>query len=317
MTETFLGAARAALARAMAADERVVVLGEDVAEGGPFGLTQGLATSFAGRVRNTPISEGAVMGVAVGMALGGLRPVVDLMFDDFVTLASDQLFGHAAKLRFMSGGTVTVPLAVWTVGGAGTRWGAQHSQRLDGWFTQVPGLKVLAPASPASAAAALAAAIDDPDPVVVIADRSLLYRRDELPGDAGSPWTPRVVRAGSAVSVAATGRLVHLALAAAAEAGVDAEVLDLRRLAPLDARVVVASTARTGRLLVLHDEPASGAFAASLVARVQEEAFSSLVAPIRRLVSPATPVPAAPVLEDAYVIDVPRVVAALRELVAS
>jgi pyruvate dehydrogenase E1 component beta subunit len=312
---TLVQAGRDALGLAMASDPAVLVLGEDVTAGGPFGLTKGLVDAHGRqRVRNTPISEGAVMGVAVGLALGGARPFVDLMFCDFVTAASDQLVNHAAKIHFMSGGHSSVPLTVWTVGGAGTRWGAQHSQRLDAWIAGVPGLKVLAPASPAFAAASIREAIADPDPVVVFTDRALLYSRSDLPGDAGSPWHSRVVRAGTELTVAATGRLVHVALEAADAVGASVEVVDLHRLAPLDVDPVVESVVRTSRLLVLHDEAGPGALAATVVAAVQEAAFWQLDAPIARLTSPATPVPAAATLEDAYMLDVDAVAAAMKQV---
>ncbi len=314
---TLLASARSALQVALREDQRVRVLGQDVTAGGPFGLTKTLVNEFGtARICNTPISEGAIMGTAIGLALGGERPFVDLMFCDFLTAASDQLFNHAAKINFMSGGRYSVPLTVWTIGGAGTRWGAQHSQRLDGWLTQVPGLKVLAPASAAAAANAMAAAFDDPDPVVIIADRALLYRKDELPGDDESPWNTRTVRAGQDMTVAATGRLVHLALEAGQESATDIEVLDLQRLAPLDISRVVESVERTSRLLILHDEAATGGFAASLSAAVYENAFAALDAPIQRLTSPPTPVPAAPNLEDAYVVDVNDIAKAIEELAA-
>ena len=308
-------AARDALDETMASDPTALVLGEDVAAGGPFGLTKGLVDSHGtARVRNTPISEGAVMGVAVGLALGGARPLVDLMFCDFVTAASDQLFNHAAKIHFMSGGRHSVPLTVWTIGGAGTRWGAQHSQRLDAWFAGVAGLKVLAPASPAMAAASVSAAIADPDPVVVLTDRALLYSRRELSGDGGSPWRSRVVRTGTELTVATTGRLVHVAVDAADAIGASVDVVDLHRLAPLDVRPVVDSVVRTSRLLVLHDEAGSGSLAATVAAAVQDEAFWQLDAPITRLTSPATPVPAAATLEDAYVLDVDAVSTAMKHV---
>jgi acetoin:2,6-dichlorophenolindophenol oxidoreductase subunit beta len=313
---TFVEASRSALARALDTDRRVIVLGEDVAAGGPFGLTKDLAaTAGSDRVRNTPISEAAVMGAAVGIALGGGRPFVDLMFVDFVTAASDQLFNHAAKIHFMSGGRVNVPLTVWTIGGAGTRWGAQHSQRLDGLLTQIPGLKVLAPASPAAAAGAVKAALDDPDPVIVIADRSLLYSRTGLPGDGGSPWTARVVRHGTALTVAATGRLVHVALEATATIGASVEIIDMQRVAPLDLEPVLESVTRTAKLLVLHDEAASGAVATAISAGVSEQAFWLLDAPVRRLTSPSTPVPAAATLEDEYIVSADTVASAMKELI--
>jgi len=312
---TLIASARSALQAALRDDVRVWVLGEDVTAGGPFGLTKALVKEFgASRICNMPISEGAIMGTAIGLALGGQRPFVDLMFCDFLTAASDQLFNHAAKINFMSGGRYNVPLAVWTIAGAGTRWGAQHSQRLDGWLTQVPGLKVLAPASSAAAANAMTAALEDPDPVVIIADRALLYRQDELPGDADSPWNTRIVRPGRDMTIVATGRLVHLAIEAAEKADTDVEVLDLQRLAPLDITRILESVERTSKLLILHDEAATGGFAASLSAAIHENAFRALDAPIRRLTSPPTPVPAAPNLEDAYILNVDDIAAAIKEL---
>jgi pyruvate/2-oxoglutarate/acetoin dehydrogenase E1 component len=296
-----IAAVRDELEALMAGDDSVVVLGEDVALGGPFGLTRDLAERFgADRVRNTPISESATMGVAVGLALAGRKPVVDIMFDDFLTLASDQLFNHAAKIHHMSGGRRSVPLVVWTTGGAGTRWGAQHSQRVDGWLMGVPGLKVLAPATPAMAAASLTAAVDDPDPVVVLADRTLLYRRWSLPGDDGSPWASRLVHEGSDVTIAASGRTVLLALEAVEEAGVSADVVDLQRIAPLDAGVVVGSLEKTSRLVIAHDEAAGGGVADRVARAAYEQAFWSLDAPVEVVTAPPTPVPAAPALEDAY-----------------
>lgn len=314
---TTIEAARAAIGAAMAGDDRVLVLGEDVTAGGPFGLTKDLAERFGtDRVRNTPISEGAVTGVGIGLALAGRRPVVDLMFSDFLTAASDQLFNHAAKIHFMSGGRFSVPMTVWTVAGAGTRWGAQHSQRLDGWPASVPGLKVLAPSSPRAAASSLEAAIADPDPVVVVADRALLYSRAGLPGDDGtSPWRSRLVRRGDDVTVAATGRLVHIALEAAAGSDASVEIVDLQRLAPLDVELVAESVARTSRLLVVHDEAGGGGIADRVAAAVGDAAFWSLDAPIRRVTAPATPVPAAASLEDAFVLSAEDLSLAIKELV--
>jgi pyruvate dehydrogenase E1 component beta subunit len=308
-------AARAALAAAMESDAGVVVLGEDVVAGGPFALTRNLQERFgAERVRNTPISEASFMGVGVGLALAGARPFVDVMFDDFVTLASDQLFNHAAKIHFMSGGRRSVPLTVWTIGGAGTRWGAQHSQRLDGWFAQVPGLKLLAPSTPALMRASVAAALADPDPVIVLADRALLYRRDGLPGDDGSPWCPRVVREGTDLTLVASGRCLWLALEATAELGDAVEVVDLQLAAPLDLGPIRASVAKTSRLAVVHDEAACGAIGAQLVATLAEECFWDLDRPPLRVSSPATPVPAAAVLEDAFMVDAPTIRARVGEV---
>ena len=309
-------AARTALDEGMHAEAGVVVLGEDVVEGGPFGLTKGLADKHGKeRVRNTPISESAVMGAAIGLALGDRRPFVDLMFNDFVTVASDQLFNHAAKIRFMSGGRYSIPLVVWTVGGAGTRWGAQHSQRLDGWFAQVPGLKVLAPSTPAATYAAVTAAIDDPDPVVVLADRSLLFGSVGLPGDERiDPWRARQVLQGDRLTVVTTGRLVHLARDVAVAANLCVDLLDVQCLAPLDLQPILDSLERTARLLIVHDEAGGAGVSSALAAAVYEQGFWLLDAPVARLTSPATPVPAAAVLEDAYCITPDKIESAMRSV---
>jgi pyruvate/2-oxoglutarate/acetoin dehydrogenase E1 component len=311
-----LEAARTALDETMYSEAGVVVLGEDVAEGGPFGLTKGLAERHGNeRVRNTPISEAAVMGAAIGFALGDRRPFVDLMFNDFATVASDQLFNHAAKIRFMSGGRFSVPLVVWTVGGAGTRWGAQHSQRLDSWFAQIPGLKVLAPSTPAAAYAAVTEAIADPDPVVLLADRSLLFESAGLPGDESlTPWRARRVLEGDQLTVVTTGRLVHLAREVALAADFSVDLLDIQCLAPLDLDSILESLKRTSRLLIVHDEAGDTGLASAVAATVCEHGFWFLDAPVGRLTSPTTPVPAAPALEDAYCITPEKIESAMRSV---
>lgn len=309
-------AARAALADFMADDPSVVVLGEDVRAGGPFSLTKGLSERFGDdRVRDTPICELAFTGAAVGMALGGAKPFIDLMFNDFITAASDQLFNNAAKLHFMSGGRYAVPLTVWSIAGAGTRWGAHHSQHLEGWLTQVPGLKVLAPSSPSMVAASVRAALADPDPVIVVADRTLLYSREPLTGDDGSPWSSRVVQAGDTVTLATSGRLTHMALAVTAELDLSVEIVDLQRLAPLDVSVILRSLSRTSRLVLAHDEAVCGGLLASIQRQVYEQGFWLLDGPIVTVSSPATPIPAAAALEDAYMIDERDLIAALRSVV--
>ncbi|MGA9857731.1 MAG: transketolase C-terminal domain-containing protein, partial [Solirubrobacteraceae bacterium] len=241
MTETtYVGAINRALADAMADDERVIVIGEDVAEGGPYLATEGLSERFGrDRVLNTPISESAVCGIAVGAAQAGLRPVVEIMFIDFVTLALDQLVNQAAKARFMSGGQLSVPLVLRTQGGSGGRAGAQHSQSLEAWLTHIPGLKVVMPADAADAAALLRAAIAAPDPVVFIENKSLYFRRDEV-SDPPAPVSLGVthrLRPGTDVTIVALSRMVGEAMAAAerlAADGVQAEVFDPRTLVPLD-----------------------------------------------------------------------------------
>jgi acetoin:2,6-dichlorophenolindophenol oxidoreductase subunit beta len=307
MTETtFVQAIADTLARAMREDERVIVLGEDVAEGGPYTATAGLAEEFgAGRVRNTPISEGAVCGVAIGAAQAGLRPVVEIMFIDFITLALDQLVNQAAKAHFMSGGQLTVPIVLRTQGGAGERAGAQHSQSLEAWLTHVPGLKVVMPSCAADAAGLLASALADPNPVVFVENKSLYFRREQL---SATPepipiGEARVLREGRDVTIIATSRLRHDALEAAgwlAEDGIEAEVIDPRTLVPLDIETLAAAVRRTGRAVVAHEAVAAGGFGAEIAAQLQEHAFDCLEAPIQRVGGPFTPVPVSPQLEDAY-----------------
>ena len=306
------------LAAAMRADERVFVLGEDVAEGGPYTATAGLAEEFGTeRVINTPISEAAITGVAIGAAQSGLRPVLEIMFVDFITLALDQLVNAAAKAHFMSGGQLTVPLVLRTQGGAGQRGAAQHSQSLESWLTHVPGLKVVMPSRPVDAAGLLAAAIADPNPVVFIENKTLYFRKEEVPERAAPVRIGQAVtlRAGRDVTIVALSRLVHDALAAAerlAEDGIEAEVIDPRTLVPLDLEAIVASVKRTGRLVVAHEAVEHGGFGAEIAAQVQHAAFDFLDAPIERVGAPFAPIPFSAPLEDAYLPGADEIVAAVR-----
>ena len=319
-TTTMLEAMRTMLAEAMRGDERVVVLGEDVAEGGPWGATAGLADEFGvERVRNTPISEAAICGVAIGLAQSGMRPVVEIMFVDFVTLALDQLVNQAAKAHFMSGGQLSVPLVLRTQGGAGQRGGAQHSQSLEAWLTHVPGLKVAMPSTAADAAALLRSAIADPNPVVFVENKTLYFRREAVAD--GRHEVPlgraRVARPGRDVTVVALSRLVPEALAAAkelAEEGIEVEVIDPRTLVPLDLESIVASVARTHRVVVAHEAVAHGGFGAEITAQVHAAAFDELDAPIERVGAPFAPVPFSPPLEDAYLPGRAQVATAVRAL---
>ena len=307
MTETtYVKAINAALAQAMREDERVFVIGEDVAEGGPYLATEGLADEFGReRVRNTPISEGAVCGIAVGAAQAGLKPVVEIMFIDFITLALDQLVNQAAKAHFMSGGQLSVPMVLRTQGGAGGRAGAQHSQSLEAWLTHIPGLKVVMPATAADAAGLLRAAIADPNPVVFVENKSLYFRREPV-ADAPEPiplGTAQIRRRGRDVTIVALSRLVGEALSAAdrlAAEGIEAEVIDPRTLVPLDIETIAASVRRTGRAVVAHEAVRMGGFGAELAAQLQAAAFDYLDAPIQRVGAPFTPVPLSPPLEDGY-----------------
>jgi acetoin:2,6-dichlorophenolindophenol oxidoreductase subunit beta len=303
---TYLQAITATLAEAMRADSAVLVLGEDVAEGGPWGATAGLVEEFgAERVRNTPISEAAICGIAVGAAQSGLRPVVEVMFVDFVTLALDQLVNQAAKAHFMSGGQLSVPLVLRTQGGAGQRGAAQHSQSLEAWLTHVPGLKVVMPSTAVDAGGLLASAIADPNPVVFVENKTLYFRKEEVPNEREAVPIGRaaVVRPGRDVTVVALSRLVSESLAAADELaaeGIEVEVIDPRTLVPLDVDTIVESVTRTHRLVVAHEAVVHAGFGAEIATRVQEAAFDELDAPIGRVGAPFAPVPFSPPLEDAY-----------------
>ena len=307
MTETtYLEAIRTTLAQAMRGDPLVLVLGEDVAEGGPWGASAGLAQEFGEeRVRNTPISEAAICGVAIGLAQSGFRPVVEIMFVDFVTLALDQLVNQAAKAHFMSGGQLQVPLVLRTQGGAGQRGGAQHSQSLEAWLTHVPGLKVVMPSTAADAAGLLESAIADPNPVVFVENKTLYFRKEDL-ADESEPiplGRARIARPGRDVTVVALSRLVSESLAAAeelADEGIEAEVIDPRSLVPLDLGAIVESVTRTHRLVVAHEAVARGGFGAEIVTQVQAAVFDELDAPIERVGAPFAPIPFSPPLEDAY-----------------
>jgi acetoin:2,6-dichlorophenolindophenol oxidoreductase subunit beta len=303
---TYIKAINAALFEAMRADPRVLVIGEDVAEGGPYTATAGLAEEFGlERVLDTPISESAVCGVAVGAAQSGLRPVVEIMFIDFITLALDQLVNQAAKAHFMSGGQLRVPLVLRTQGGAGQRGAAQHSQSLEGWLTHVPGLKVVMPSRAADVGGLLAGAIADPNPVVFIENKALYFRREEVPDEPEPVPIGRAgtLRSGNDVTIVALSRMVGEALAASerlAGDGIEAEVIDPRTLVPLDLETIVESVRRTNRLVVAHEAVEQGGFGAEITAAVQAAAFDDLDAPIERVGAPFAAIPLSPPLEDAY-----------------
>jgi acetoin:2,6-dichlorophenolindophenol oxidoreductase subunit beta len=304
---TFVRAINGALHAAMRDDERVIVLGEDVAEGGPFTATAGLAEAFGTRrVLNTPISEAAICGVAVGAAQSGLRPVLEIMYVDFLTLALDQLVNAAAKAHAMSGGQLTVPLVLRTQGGAGQRSAAQHSQSLEAWLAHVPGLKVVVPSRAADAAGLLRAAIDDPNPVVFVENKALYFRREDMPDGDAEPvplGRARVARRGRDVTIVALSRMVREALAAAdrlAEEGIDAEVIDPCTIVPLDIEAIVESVHRTNRLVVAHEAVRQGGFGAEVAAQAGLAAFDFLDAPVERVGAPFAPVPFSPPLEDAW-----------------
>jgi len=311
-----------ALRLEMDRDPTVIVMGEDIAEhGGAFQVTAGLLDRFGpARIRQTPISELGIVGAGVGAALTGLRPVVELMYIDFSGLAIDQIVNQAAQNRFMFGGQARVPLVVRTQGGSGRGNAAQHSKSLEAWFTHVAGLKVVMPATPADAKGLLTAAIRDDDPVMFI-EHKLLYR-SKGPVPQGEHVVPLgsadVKRPGRDLTIVTWSREVLFSLDAAtklAADGIEAEVLDLRSLVPLDREAVLASVRRTHRLLVVHEAVKRGGYGAEIAAMIAEEAFDDLDAPPRRLAGLETPIPYAQHLELGVVPQVDDIVRAARELV--
>ena len=317
---TYREAVRDAMSEAMRRDPDVFTMGEDIAEmGGSMGVTQGMLEEFGPeRVRNTPISEMAIVGAGIGAAMQGMRPIVEIMYQDFTTLAMEQIVLQAAKHRYMSGGQLKVPLTIRTQGGAGWSPGAQHAQQLEAWFVHVPGLKVMFPSTPADARGLLWSAIYDDNPVLYFEHRTLYPIKGEVapelePIEIGKA---RIHREGEDVTVVATGRLVHVAASAAERAeqedGLSVEVLDPRSLLPLDEQAIVESVMKTSRCVVAHEAVVRMGFGAEIAAIVQEQAFDYLDAPIERVGSKFCPIPFAPVMEK-YVI--PReddVLAAIR-----
>nr|MBA2741579.1 alpha-ketoacid dehydrogenase subunit beta [Actinomycetota bacterium] len=301
----------------------VFILGEDIAEmGGSMGVTQGMLDEFGPeRVRNTPISEIAIVGASIGAAMQGMRPVVEVMYEDFLTLSMEQLVNQAAKHRTMSGGQLSVPLTIRTQGGAGWSPGAQHAQQLEAWFVHVPGLKVVFASTPEDVRGLLWSAIYDENPVVFFEHRTLYPIKGEIP-DELEPiplGKARIHREGTDVSVIATGRLVHEALAAADEAekdGISVEVVDPRTLQPLDEEAIIASVVKTTRAVTAHEAVTRGGFGAELTAVIQHGAFDYLDAPIERVGAKFAPLPFAPVMEEHVIPHAADVLAAIKRTVA-
>jgi 2-oxoisovalerate dehydrogenase E1 component len=317
-----MDAVRTALEVELAGDDRVFVAGIDVGAGGNvFGLTRGLHDQFGDRVRDTPISETAIIGLGVGAAMAGMRPVVELMYLDFVGVCLDQLLNQAAKMPFMTGGTATMALTVRTQFGAGRSSGSQHSQSLEALLAHIPGLSVVMPSTPADTYGLLRAAIQDPNPVIFIENR-LLYgmKGPQPPADYILPiGTSAVVRAGTDVTVVSVSRMVHEAVAAAellAGEGISVEVIDLRTVAPLDMAPILESVHKTSRLLIAHEAVVPFGIGAEIAATVAREGFWDLDAPIQRVGAAATPPPYAPDLERAWLPDRDDIADAIRRLAA-
>src|SRR5438128_1190740 len=298
-------AVRDALSTAMRQDDDVFLMGEDIAEmGGSMGVTHGMVEEFGPeRIRNTPISEMALAGAAIGAALQGMRPVAEIMYEDFMTLAADQVVNQAAKHRYMSGGQLSVPVVFRTQGGAGWSPGAQHAQQLESWFIHIPGLKVVFPSTPSDVRGLLWTSIWDDNPVVFFEHRTLYGIKEDLSEEIEEIpiGKARVHREGEDVTVIATGRLVHEALGAAQEAeqeGVSVEVVDPRTLQPLDEQTLVESVKKTSRCVIAHEAVIPCGFGAEVAAVIQYQAFDWLDAPVERVGAQLTPVPVAPVLEQ-------------------
>ena len=320
---TYREAVRDALGKALREDESVFIMGEDIAEmGGSMAVTQGLLDEFGpGRVRNTPISEMAIVGSGIGAAVQGMRPIVEIMYEDFLTISMEQLVNQAAKHRTMSGGQVKVPLTIRTQGGAGWSPGAQHAQQLEAWFVHVPGLKVVFASTPEDVRGLLWSAIYDDNPVVFFEHRTLYPVKGEVP-DELEPiplGKARVHREGNDVTVVATGRLVHEALKAAEEADkeeISVEVVDPRTLLPLDEETILESVKKTTRCVTAHEAVTRGGFGAELAAVIQHGAFDWLDAPIERVGAKFAPLAFAPAMEQWVVPHSDDVLAAIHRTVA-
>lgn len=319
--KTYLQAINEALRQEMEKDPTVFLLGEDVGQfGGCFGVTQGLFDRFGeDRVKDTPITESAIVGAATGAAAAGLRPVCELMFVDFIGVAMDQLFNQAAKMRFMFGGKAKIPMVLRAPQGAGLGAAAQHSQSLEAWFMHVPGLKVAMPATPYDAKGLLISAIRDDNPVIFLEHKLLYGMEGEVPDEpyAIDFGKANIVREGTDLTIVATSKMVHTAVEAAAklaENGISAEVIDPRTMLPLDTDTIVASVKKTHRLIIVHEAVKFAGAGAEIAAQVAELAFDYLDAPILRVAAPFTPVPFSPPLEQAFIPGVAQVLAAIQKL---
>jgi pyruvate/2-oxoglutarate/acetoin dehydrogenase E1 component len=317
---TYLEAVREAMSQKMRQDEDVFILGEDIGVyGGAFGVTRGMIEEFGPeRVRNTPISEQAIAGAAVGSALTGMRPIMELQFSDFITIATDQIVNQAAKIRYMYGGKGKVPMVVRTPAGSGTGAAAQHSQSLEAWMVHIPGLKVVQPSTAYDAKGLLIAAIEDDNPVIFY-EHKLLYRtKSEVPEEMYSIplGKAEIKREGTDVTVIATAIMVHKALEAANELekeGISVEVVDPRTLVPLDVETLVSSVCKTGRCVIVHEAVKRGGIGGEIAGVIAEsEAFDYLDAPIRRLGGRPVPIPYNPNLEKAAVPQVEDIIQAVK-----
>ena len=319
---TYREAVARGIAQEMRRDPSVVFLGEDVAAaGGVFKTTVGLLEEFGpDRVRDTPISEQAILGAAVGAAMTGLRPIAEIMFSDFFAVCWDLIANEMAKIRYMSDGQLALPLVVRCANGAGVRFGAQHSQSVENWAMAVPGLKVVAPSTPRDVVGLLAAAVRDPDPVVFFEHKGLMASKGEVPEGTevlDELGRASVLRQGADATILALAAMVPRSLAAAerlsAEHGIEATVVDVRSLVPLDTRTILAEAGRTGRLFTVEENPRLCGWGAEIVSIVAEEAYGALTGPPVRITTPHIPLPAADKLEDYVLPSADRIVETVRK----
>ena len=324
VTLTYREAMRQAIREALLGDERVFLMGEDVgAYGGCFGVSKGLLEEFGPeRIRDTPLSESAFVGAGIGAAMGGMRPIVEVMTVNFCLLALDQIMNNAATITHMSGGQFSIPLVIRMTTGAGRQVAAQHSHSLEGWLAHIPGLRLLTPATLADARGMLAPSLQDPNPVLIFEHGGLYNLEGELPADAGAVDIERAAirRAGADVTLIAYGGTLATAMDAAdalAGAGIEAEVIDLRVLRPLDDATVIESLARTHRAVIVDEGWRSGSLAAEVSARIMEQAFYELDAPVARVCSAEVPMPYAQHLEQAALPQASTVVAAVQRMVGA
>ena len=316
-------AINAAMVEAMEADPKVLVLGEDIADregGGVTGTMKGLSTRFGDhRVRTTPISEQAIIGAAIGAALSGYKPVAEIMLMNFTAVAMDMIHNHAAKLRFMSGGQSQVPMVIRTLTGAGWQTAGQHCDHLEGWFAHSAGIKVVAASNPADMKGLLLSCIQDPDPCMFIETGATLFTPGEVAADQGAIplGKAKVMQQGSDVTIISYSSMImrcQMALGTLAEAGVSAELVDLRTISPWDKETVLASAAKTGRVVIVHEAMRNFGPGAEIAATINEELFGQLKGPVRRLGGPYSSVPFSKPLEDAFIVSPEAIVAAAKGL---
>ena len=318
---TYRDAVAAGIAQEMTRDESVVFLGEDVAAaGGVFKATVGLLDKFGPkRVRDCPISEQAILGAAMGAAMTGLRPIAEIMFSDFLAVCWDIVANEIAKSRYMTNGQISLPLVIRTANGAGSRFGAQHSQAVENWAMAIPGIKVVAPAFPADVKGLLAAAVRDPDPVLFFEQKSLYSTKGEVPDGeyVDELGKAKVLRVGRDCTIVALALMVHRALDAAAilekEHGISATVIDVRSLVPLDTQTILNEVVKTGRLVTIEENPRLCGWGAEIASIVADECFWDLDGPIMRITTPHIPLPSADLLEDNAIPSVERIVREIRE----